>query len=153
MSGSVCEKEVRWQVRRESKGNSSGEEKVPRKRIELVRVSWTYTLGDDQRILDESVQSSLELVLVALEGRLGGVVEQVGRPYGVVLGLVDDGRLKTVEGEEVRNPLRVGILEAKTSVRGTRVPRKTRRSPRRRRSTRPDPGQTLRAASDQPRRA
>ena len=84
-------------------------------------MSWTYTLGDDQRILDENVQSSFELLVVVLESRLGGVVEHVGRPDGVVLGLVDDGRFKPVEGEEVRHFLRVGILEAKTSAGRTKV--------------------------------
>lgn len=65
--------------------------------VELV------ALGEDQRIVNELVESLLQVGLVEglLEANLGGVVEEVGYTDDVVLGVADYGGLDAEEGEEI----------------------------------------------------
>lgn len=73
-----------------------------RQGVEDVKLS---SLGEDERVVHELIQASLESGLVEgrLESDIAGVVEQVGDTHDLVSGVVDDGRLEVVEGEEIRD--------------------------------------------------
>lgn len=58
-------------------------------------------LAEDEGLVHQLVQARLERRLVRREGRLAGVVEEVGGAEELVLGVVDDGGVEAVEGEEV----------------------------------------------------
>lgn len=58
-------------------------------------------LAEDEGLVHQLVQARLERRLVGGEGRLAGVVEEVGGAEELVLGVVDDGGVEAVEGEEV----------------------------------------------------
>ena len=69
-----------------------------RQRVEHVELE---LLAEDEGLVYQLVQARLERGLVRGEGRLAGVVEEVGGPEELVLGVVDDGGVEAVEGEEV----------------------------------------------------
>ncbi|KAH6609414.1 hypothetical protein Trco_002760 [Trichoderma cornu-damae] len=60
-------------------------------------------LGEDEGVVHEVVEAGSQggLVKGLFQGRVGGVVEEVGDADNVVFGVVDGRRLDAVEGEEV----------------------------------------------------
>lgn len=72
-------------------------------------------LGQDEGVVGQAVEAGLVrlavIVFVFGKAGVGGVVEHIGDADDVMLGVVDDGRLDAVEGEEVGNLL-VGVLES-----------------------------------------
>lgn len=79
-------------------------------------------LAENERLVYQLVQPLLEggLVEGLREGRLGGIVEEVGGAEELVLSVVNDGGVKAVEGEEVGD-LAVVILRGGISVSGIDV--------------------------------